>query len=96
MELALMIAKSCWCDEETKDLERDDALVNAVAKRIAIWVETATQNHENTMFYRGLVERCGKAIGERAFTQDDGNICEDVLCIKVPEIIEYDYKKNRR
>lgn len=91
IEEARQIAAQCWCDAETQDREMDAALAEAVAKRIAYWMETAAQNQRNTDYYRGLVERCGKAIGERAYTQDDGGRSEDVLCAKVPEIIESDY-----
>ena len=69
----------------------DVALAEAVAKRIAAWMDTAAQNQRNTDYYRGLLERCGVAIGSEAFTQDDGGISEDVLCSKVPEIIERHY-----
>ena len=91
MEEARQIAAQCWCDEETQDREMDVVLAEAVAKRIAAWMETAAQNQRNTDYYRGLLERCGKAIGDRAYTQDDGGKTEDVLCAKIPEIVETDY-----
>ena len=51
----------------------------------------ATQNQRNADYYHGLLEKCGKAIGERAFTADDGSISDSVLCAKIPEIIDGDY-----
>ena len=89
MEEAMMFAAQCWCDPETEHLIMDPVLAEAVAKRIAVWMETAAQNQRNTDYYRGLVERCGKAIGKAAYTQDDGGITEDVLCAKVPKLVEY-------
>jgi len=91
MEEATELAAQCWCDPETEDRIMDPPLAMAVAKRIAAWIETAAQNQRNTDYYRGLLERCGKAIGARAYIADDGGVSEDVLCAKIPEIIETDY-----
>jgi hypothetical protein len=82
------LAAQCWCDIETEDRVFDSVLAEAIAKRIAVWMETAAQNQQNTEYYRGLVERCGMAIGERAFIADDGTKSEDILCAKIPEIVE--------
>ena len=91
IEEARKIAAQCWCDIETQDRVMDPVLAEAVANRIALWMETAAQNQRNTDYYRGLLERCGKAIGDRAFIADDGTHMTDVLCAKIPEIIETDY-----
>jgi len=88
MTEAREIAAHCWCDPETKDREMDTVLAEAVARRIAVWMETAAQNEQNADYYRKLVVRCGKAIGLAAYTCDDGSISEDVLCDKVPELFE--------
>lgn len=96
MEEARQIAAQCWCDDETKDREMDVALAEAVAKRIAAWMDTAAQNQRNTDYYRDLLVRCGKAIGDRAYTCDDGSRSEDVLCTKIPEIVETDYVNGGR
>jgi hypothetical protein len=53
-----------------------------------MWKEEARQYAKNAEYYRGLVIRCGKAIGKEAFIADDGTVSEDVLCAKVPEIVE--------
>lgn len=89
---ARQIAAQCWCDTETKHILKDPDLCEAVAKRIAVWMETAAQNQRNTDYYRGLVVRCGEAIGRDAYIQDDGGICDDVLCAKVPELVEENMK----
>ena len=91
MDEARQIAAQCWCDPETEGKEMDAVLAEAVAKRIAMWMDTAAQNQRNTDYYRGLLEKCGKAIGDRAYIADDGTKSEDVLYAKIPEIIETDY-----
>ncbi len=52
------------------------------------WEETAAQFCRNMEYYRGLVDRIGRAIGPEAYVADDGSVSEDVLRAKVPEIIE--------
>jgi len=91
MDESRELAAQCWCDEETENRVIDPVLVEAVAKRIALWMGTAAQNQRNTDYYRGLLEQCGKSIGDRAFIADDGSRSEDVLCAKIPEIIATDY-----
>ena len=88
MEEARGIAAQCWCDPETEDREMDVVLGEAFAKRLAGWMEIAAQNQRNTDYYRGLLVRCGKAIGQAAYIQDDGGKAQDVLCAKVPELVE--------
>ena len=86
--VAREIAAQCWCDPETSDRVMDPVLAEAVAQRIANWMDTAAQNQRNSDYYRGLIERCGKAIGRLAYIADDGSVSEDVLCAKVPELVE--------
>lgn len=88
MEEARQQAAQCWSDPETEKIEMDVVLCEAVAKRIAFWIETAAQNQRNAGYYRGLVVRCGVAIGPEAYIQGDGGVCGDVLCAKVPELVE--------
>ena len=52
------------------------------------WKEIAKQNQRNADYYRGLVIRCGEAIGKAAYIQDDGGVVDEVLCAKVPELVE--------
>ena len=91
MEEARGLAAQCWCDEETENIEMDVILAEAVAKRLSNWMQTAAQNQRNADYYRGLLGQCGEAIGDRAFMCDDGTISQDVLCAKIPEIIDKDY-----
>lgn len=93
IDTARQIAAVCWEDEETRHIEMDKNLVEAVAKRIAVWMELVAQNSRDKDYYRGLLVKCGEAIGERAYIQDDGGKSEDVLYAKIPEIIESDYQR---
>lgn len=88
MDEAWRSAAQCWCDPETSDRVMDTQLAEAVAKRIAAWMDTAAQAERNAAYYRMLVVRCGNAIGDAARTCDDGSKSENVLCDKVPELVE--------
>jgi hypothetical protein len=88
MDEARQYAAQCWCDPETSDRVMDTQLAEAVAKRIAAWMDTAAQAQRNVDYYRSLVVRCGNALGDAARTADDGGRSEDVLCAKVPELVE--------
>lgn len=52
------------------------------------WEGEAQQQSRNTVYYRGLVERIGNAIGKPAYTCDNGDVSQSVLCAKVPELVE--------
>ena len=88
IEGARQLAAQCWRDPETIHIIRHISLCEAVAKRIAHWMEIAAQNQRNTDYYRGLLVKCGEAIGDKAYIADDGTRSEDVLCAKIPEIID--------
>jgi hypothetical protein len=51
------------------------------------WMETARQHHGNEQFYHGLVTQIGETFGVEAKTSDDGSIQQDVLALKVPELV---------
>ena len=51
------------------------------------WMETASQHSRNQEFYHGLVTDIGNMFGLVARVADDGTICEDVLALKVPELV---------
>lgn len=80
MPEARALAEDCWSDKE------------AVARRIAGWMDTAAQNQRNCDYYRGLLVQCGKIIGDRAYISDDGKFQPDVLVSKIPEILKTDYE----
>ena len=91
LEEARVIAAQCWCDNETKDIEIDVRLAEVFARRIAAWMDTASQNQGNADYYRRLLIRCGEIIGDRAYVCEDGSKSDTVLCSKIPEIIAEDY-----
>lgn len=51
------------------------------------WVEAAARHLDNEEYYRALLIECGVAIGPAAYTQDDGNLTDEVLCAKVPGLV---------
>lgn len=55
---------------------------------IAAWMDTAAQHLRSEGYYRGLIQRCGKVFGITAYIQEDGGKSEDILCAKVPELVE--------
>lgn len=61
MDEARQYAAQCWHDPETEKKVMDPDLCEAVAKRIAVWIETAAQNQRNTDYYRELLVKCGEA-----------------------------------
>lgn len=87
METARQLAAQCWCDKETEHIVVEPVLVEAVAKRIAMWMESAAQFSDGSTYYRGLLVKCGEALGEAAYTCDDGTKSLDVLVAKVPELV---------
>ena len=55
---ARQIAAQCWCDPETEQKIMDPVLAEAIAKRIALWMETGAQHAKNEEYWR---ERATKA-----------------------------------
>lgn len=88
MEEGRQFAAQCWCDEETKSIPMDTRLAEACAKRIAAWMQTASQGYRGAEFYRDLLDECGRALGVEAYTSDDGSIQQDVLALKIPELVK--------
>ena len=73
---------------DTSGIEMDVRLAEAVARRIAAWMDTAAQAQRNADFYRGLVDECAKHLGPRAFTADDGTVLPDPVLLRVPELVQ--------
>ena len=88
IEEAREMAAQCWGTPETENIDMNPVLCEAVAQRIAAWMDTAAQNQRNTEYYRGLLVKCGEAIGDKAYIADDGSISQDVLCAKIPELVD--------
>lgn len=49
---ARQIAAQCWCDDETKHLVMEPALAEAVARRVAAWMQTGAQHARNEEYWR--------------------------------------------
>lgn len=62
--------------------ERDEA-----SRERDNWTDTAAQWLRNTEFYRGIVVQIGSHFGDAAKTSNDGSVQEDVLALKVPELV---------
>ncbi len=60
-------------------------LVNA--SRVDPWMEDAMRHCRNEQFYRGIICQIGEMFGVEAKTSDDGSIQQDVLALKVPELV---------
>lgn len=60
MPEARQIAAQCWCDATTSHLVMDCALAEAVARRIAAWMETGAFHARNEAYWR---ERALRAEG---------------------------------
>lgn len=90
MDEARQQAAQCWCDEETKDRVMDPVLAEAVARRIAAWMDTAMQFNRNEDFYRKLLDECADNLGvlrDQAFIQDDGGVVDSPLRLKIPGLV---------
>jgi HD-like signal output (HDOD) protein len=62
--------------------------IEPMVQIVANWVETAAQHHRNECYYRGLLVKCGKLIGHESYVSDDGSVQDEVLCAKIPELVE--------
>lgn len=70
----------------TKSLPEPKNIRDAIRQRDG-WVEAAAYHEKNERFYRDLVIEIGEMFGESAKTSDDGSIGQDVLALKVPELV---------
>lgn len=64
MPEARQIAAQCWCDDETKHIEMDVVLAEAVAKRIAAWMRTGAQHAGNEEYWRNRAVAAEAAISK--------------------------------
>lgn len=87
MPEAQAAAAQCWCDPETSGKLMDTVLAEAVARRIAAWMQTGAMFARNEAFYRGLIDKCAEHLGLDAFTADDGSIHDSPMRLKVPELV---------
>jgi hypothetical protein len=57
-------------------------------RKVVTWEERAAQFARNEALYHGLVERIGALFGELAKISDDRGVPDDMLALKVPELVE--------
>ena len=69
------------------DPDRDTAAVK-ITQVLANWIESYAQERDNCEFHHNIVIQIGEMFGQAAKTSDDGSIQEDVLALKVPELVE--------
>lgn len=85
---AIEVAVKCWQDKETQGIPMEGRLASAFARRLAGWMKIAADGWQGAEIYRGIIDQCGAAIGIEAYTSDDGSIQEDVLALKLPELVK--------
>ena len=57
-------------------------------RREAAWIETAASFSRSSEYYKSLVVTIGEGFGVAAQTADDGSLMGEVLCAKVPELVD--------
>lgn len=87
MPLAKEEAARCWAEMPPEKRSEDPLLADAVARRLHSWIEIASTHVESTVFYRDIVKQIGEMFGDAAKTADDGFVHEDVLALRVPELV---------
>lgn len=72
----------------TADLATMRAELDKAYLSINSWTETAAEYARGLSFYRDLIIKIGDPFWVAAKTSDDGSIQEDVLALRVPELVE--------
>lgn len=62
--------------------------IEALRRERDAWQETANFHAGNEAFYRNIVCGIGAMFGKAAYTADDGTVMQDVLALKVPELVK--------
>ena len=84
---ARQIAAQCWCEEATSGKTMDPELAEAVAQKLATWMDTAAEYARDADFYRGLLDQCAQHLGPEAYTADDGTVGPEPIRLKVPGLV---------
>ncbi len=88
-EEAAQEAAECWKDETMVGIPPDLRLAKVFAKHLADWMQIAARAYRGVEFYRGIIDQCGKTIGVEAYASDDGSVQQDVLALKLPELVKH-------
>lgn len=70
-----------------QELSQANERIARLEKERDAWMEDAARHCRNEDFYRGLVCGIGDQFGDAAHISDDGSRQQDVLCLKVPELV---------
>lgn len=84
--------------DKPEDVRAAAWCIEAYAQRRAKeeWEKTAQHFYRGMDFCRAQVTRVGKALGPAAYTSDDGSVQQDVLALKVPELVESLLRANEK
>jgi 2,4-dienoyl-CoA reductase-like NADH-dependent reductase (Old Yellow Enzyme family) len=88
IEIARQIAAQCWCNDETKDIEKNEKLAEAMAERIAGMLETASTFATGMEYYRGIVERCREVINRAPFAKRKRKQLDAATDDQVPDFVD--------
>lgn len=72
--------------EEAQQVSLPEDLRRAINEAEA-WKTDTYRHIENEQYYRGLLVQIGEMFGNAAKIQDDGGMSENILCLKVPELV---------
>ena len=75
--------KKIFSNNDFSDKDKKDEVI----KYCATWIQIYAQETSNTKFYKELLTGIGMMFGEEARTSDDGSIQEDILVLKIPDLV---------
>ncbi|RKQ97099.1 hypothetical protein C7446_2518 [Kushneria sinocarnis] len=52
------------------------------------WIDSARYHANGQEFYHGIVRKIGALFGEAARTSDDGSVQDDILALRLPELVQ--------
>lgn len=79
-----LVDTNCLVDEwRSECAKRERELAEARG-----WEDSARHFADSAEFYRGIVRQIGEGFGVAARTSDDGSVQDDVLALKVPELVD--------
>ncbi len=79
------IVEGFW--QSRRKAKISDTLRLDINEHIRHWVETAMQHSRNEEFYRDLLDECAVPLGKAAFTADSGDVMDDPVRLKIPELV---------
>ena len=74
--------------EQVDLLDKQTERIKQLEGALENWIQSAAKFARDAEYYRGLVERIGRALGPDVYTADDNSKSDTVLCAKVPELVE--------